>query len=55
VTDLRSIAAALNDRGLRTTRGGDWHPTTVRNMLLRAPAETKADQSAATVSSARLR
>jgi DNA invertase Pin-like site-specific DNA recombinase len=44
VTDLRSIAAALNERGLRTARGGHWHPTTVRNMLLRAPTGApKAD------------
>jgi DNA invertase Pin-like site-specific DNA recombinase len=56
VTDLRSIAAALNERGLRTARGGDWHPTTVRNMLLRATAEApKPDQSATTVRSTRLR
>jgi DNA invertase Pin-like site-specific DNA recombinase len=32
---LRAIAAALNARGIRTVRGGDWHATTVRNMLAR--------------------
>ena len=31
----RAIAAALNARGVRTARGGDWHPTTVRNLLVR--------------------
>lgn len=32
----RAIAAALNDRGVRTARGGDWHDSTVRNLLVRA-------------------
>jgi hypothetical protein len=31
----RAIAAALNARGARTARGGDWHATTVRNLLAR--------------------
>ena len=31
----RAIAAALNARGVRTARGGDWHATTVRNLLAR--------------------
>lgn len=31
----RAIAAALNARGIRTARGGDWHHTTVRNLLTR--------------------
>ena len=31
----RAIAAALNARGVRTARGGEWHPTTVRNLLRR--------------------
>jgi DNA invertase Pin-like site-specific DNA recombinase len=35
VSGFRGIAAALNARGIRTARGGDWHPTTVRNMLAR--------------------
>lgn len=34
-TSYRAIAAALNDRGVRTARGGDWRDTTVRNMMLR--------------------
>ncbi|RYI34241.1 MAG: recombinase family protein [Acetobacteraceae bacterium] len=35
VTSYRGIADALNARGVRTARGGSWHATTVRNMLLR--------------------
>ena len=31
----RAIAAALNARGIRTARGGDWHHSTVRNLLAR--------------------
>jgi DNA invertase Pin-like site-specific DNA recombinase len=34
-TTLRAIAAALNERGVRTARGGDWHDSTVRNLLAR--------------------
>ena len=33
---LRDIAAALNARGISTSRGGRWHATTVRNVLARA-------------------
>src|SRR5258705_13320146 len=29
-------AKALNDRGVRTARGGDWHDSTVRNLLARS-------------------
>jgi DNA invertase Pin-like site-specific DNA recombinase len=32
-TTHRAIAQALNDRGVRTARGGDWHDSTVRNLL----------------------
>ena len=35
VTGHRAIAAALNARGVRTARGGDWHATTVANLLRR--------------------
>ena len=31
----RAIAAALNARGVRTARGGEWHATTVRNLMTR--------------------
>src|ERR1700683_3273963 len=35
-TTFRAIAAALNNRGIRTARGGAWHDSTVRNLLARA-------------------
>ena len=31
----RALAEALNSRGVRTARGGEWHATTVRNLLMR--------------------
>jgi DNA invertase Pin-like site-specific DNA recombinase len=34
-TTNRAIAAALNARGIRTSRGGAWHDSTVRNLLFR--------------------
>jgi DNA invertase Pin-like site-specific DNA recombinase len=37
LTTHRAIAQALNDRGIRTARGGEWHDSTVRNLLARAP------------------
>jgi hypothetical protein len=35
LTTLRDIAGALNARGIRTARGGGWHSSTVRNLLMR--------------------
>jgi DNA invertase Pin-like site-specific DNA recombinase len=35
-TTLRGIADALNNRCVRTARGGAWHDSTVRNLLARA-------------------
>jgi DNA invertase Pin-like site-specific DNA recombinase len=35
-TTLREIADALNARGVRTARGGQWYATTVSNVLARA-------------------
>src|SRR5271156_1913008 len=32
-TTLRAIAEALNARGIRTARGGQWHSSTVGNLL----------------------
>ncbi len=32
----RAIASALNTRGVRTARGGEWYDSTVRNLLARA-------------------
>jgi hypothetical protein len=37
-TSYAAIADALNARGIRTARGGEWHSTTVRNILLRHQA-----------------
>ncbi len=36
ITTLPKIAAALNARGVKTARGGEWYPMTVRNILKRA-------------------
>ena len=35
-TSVRAIAEALNRRGIKTARGGEWHGSTVRNLLERA-------------------
>jgi DNA invertase Pin-like site-specific DNA recombinase len=35
-TSLRQIADALNARGISTPRGGEWHASSVRNVLERA-------------------
>ncbi|NVK17508.1 MAG: recombinase family protein [Methylocystaceae bacterium] len=35
ITTLSGIAAAMNSRGIKTQRGGRWHPTTVKNILTR--------------------
>ena len=35
VVTFRAIAKELNERGVRTARGGDWHDSTVRNLLAR--------------------
>jgi DNA invertase Pin-like site-specific DNA recombinase len=36
VKGYRNLAKALNTRGIRTARGGEWHATTVRNLVTRA-------------------
>jgi hypothetical protein len=36
LANIPVIASALNDRGVRTARGGAWHDSTVRNLLERA-------------------
>jgi DNA invertase Pin-like site-specific DNA recombinase len=38
ITSLGAIAAALNERGMRTPRGGQWHKTSVSNLLARIAA-----------------
>ena len=35
IETLAGIAAALNERGMRTPRGGSWHASSVRNLLAR--------------------
>jgi DNA invertase Pin-like site-specific DNA recombinase len=39
VTKLRDIAAALNQRGIRTVRGASWHVSNVKNLIDRAGAQ----------------
>jgi DNA invertase Pin-like site-specific DNA recombinase len=36
VTDLRGLARSLNDRGVRTARGGRWHVSNVKNVIDRS-------------------
>jgi DNA invertase Pin-like site-specific DNA recombinase len=36
LTTLSDLAAALNARGIRTARGGEWQPTQVKRILERA-------------------
>lgn len=38
ITSLGAIAAALNDRGMQTPRGGQWYKTSVSNLLSRLTA-----------------
>lgn len=38
VRDLRGLAAALNNCGIRTARGGRWHVSNVKNLIDRLPA-----------------
>jgi DNA invertase Pin-like site-specific DNA recombinase len=38
VRDLRGLAMALNNRGVRTARGGRWHVSNVKNLVDRLPA-----------------
>lgn len=33
ITSLGAIAAALNERGMKTPRGGSWHKSSVRNLI----------------------
>lgn len=40
---LRGVAQALNDRGVKTARGGQWYATTVRNIIV---AENHAEAAA---------
>lgn len=42
LTSYNAIAKALNDRGVKTAKGGTWAAATVRNIVLRAPAPALA-------------
>jgi DNA invertase Pin-like site-specific DNA recombinase len=35
ITTLKGLADELNRRGVKTARGGDWHASTIRNVLSR--------------------
>ena len=37
VRDLRSLASALNSRGVRTARGARWHVSNTKNLVDRLP------------------
>ncbi|MBA3519709.1 MAG: recombinase family protein, partial [Rhizobiales bacterium] len=39
VSSLAAIAEALNNRGIRSARGGQWHVSTVQNLLARTSGE----------------
>jgi DNA invertase Pin-like site-specific DNA recombinase len=38
VVSLGAVAAALNERGMLTPRGGQWHKSSVRNLFQRLRA-----------------
>ncbi|TIP94584.1 MAG: resolvase, partial [Mesorhizobium sp.] len=38
ITSLRGLAFALNNRGVRTARNGQWQVSNVRNILARQSA-----------------
>jgi hypothetical protein len=40
VTSLRGTAMALNNRGVRTARGGQWQVSNVRNVMARGLSRT---------------
>lgn len=40
---LRAIAGALNDRGMLTRRGGQWHVSNVRNLIGRLKRAMSGD------------
>jgi len=47
VTTLTGIAAALNARGIKTSRGGQWYPSTVKNVLRREARLRRMESRAA--------
>lgn len=42
---LRALADALNARGIRTRRGGRWHVSNVRNLLIRLAEAEEGNQA----------
>ena len=44
ITSHAGIAEALNSRGVRTARGGQWYATTVRNLLARSAIPRRSDR-----------
>jgi lipoate-protein ligase A len=38
ITSVRALAAELNERGILTPRGGEWHPTSAARLLARLEA-----------------
>ena len=38
INTLQGIANGLNARGIKTARGGNWYPTTVKNVMDRKAA-----------------
>lgn len=40
-TTTRAIAAALNDQGIKSARGGQWHPQTVSLLLKRIDKQSR--------------
>lgn len=48
ITSVREIAAEMNQRGLKTARGGLWHPTTIHR-ILHGPSGTIGRPSDASV------
>ncbi len=46
VTSLRGIAEALDARGIKTARGGEWAAATVRNVIMRGADAERQDQAA---------
>lgn len=38
IDTLQGVADALNNRGIKTSRGGSWYPTTVKNIIERQAA-----------------
>lgn len=40
IVSIHVAAAALNERGVKTARGGQWHGSTVRNLMIRCGVQS---------------